>query len=204
MRVLLGLCVALLLGACNRVQTDHPLFFASDAADAPRLRDGLWVIDGDDKCHVDTRGPVNRWPECAQWMLVRGGEILGYEADVGQPGEWDRIPFVLAEGDPVVLQIEQIEDGKPDFQYFGLEGERAADGRFVAFSIWPALCGPPPPETPKGEKPRYATLEPLPGMTIVGDNCTAEAQGPVLVSAWASRPWTVEVMRLRWIRETYP
>ena len=32
MRVVLGLCLVLLLGGCNRVHSDHPLFFASDAA----------------------------------------------------------------------------------------------------------------------------------------------------------------------------
>ena len=37
MRVLLGLCLVLLLGGCNRVHSDHPLFFASDAAGAPKL-----------------------------------------------------------------------------------------------------------------------------------------------------------------------
>lgn len=204
MKVLLGLCVVLLLGGCNRIHTDHPLFFASDAPDAPRLRDGLWLMESEGDCRIDTRKPVYRWPDCASGMLVRGNEMLGYEAKKGEAGNWQRIAYVLAGGDPVVLQIEQTEEDKLDYQYFGLAADRDADGRITAFTAWPALCGPPPPPAPKDEKPRYVTLEPLPGLTVVEDNCTAEAAGPVLASAKVSRQWTTDEMRLRWIRDSYP
>ena len=61
--------LALLLGACNLVHSDHPLFFAE--ADAPRLREGVWVLEtGDDacrhhslyRCRIDLIGCCN--PTC--------------------------------------------------------------------------------------------------------------------------------------------
>lgn len=205
MRILLGLCVVLLLGGCNRVHTDHPLFFASDAPDAPRLRDGVWLIeDGDDDCRFDERKPATRWPDCADWMLVRGGEMLGYDREEGGPGEWTSLAFVLAAGDPLVLQIAMTDEGKPDYQYFGIEGEAAVDGRITALVSWPVQCGPPPPKAAAGEKPRYVTLEPLPGMTLADDSCTADSAGTVRNAARASRAWEPEPGMARWVRDGYP
>jgi len=78
MRILLSLCLILLLGACNRVHSDQPLFFADMAPEAPRLRDGLWIIEnGDEPCRFDAARPVTRWPDCADWMPGRVGEIPG-------------------------------------------------------------------------------------------------------------------------------
>jgi hypothetical protein len=204
MRILLGLCLVLLLGACNRVITDAPLFTASDAPDAPRLREGLWVMLTDDDCRVDTRRPAHRWPGCASPMIVRGGELLGYKQEDGKPGEWERMPFVLAAGEPVVLQFESTEDDGVTYQYFGLEGERMEDGRYAAFRMWPVLCGPPPPPTPKGEATRYVTLQPLPGMTIREDNCTTTSAGSVFAAAAASKAWSEDFARARWVRATWP
>ena len=204
MRILLGLCVVLLLGGCNRVITDTPLFTASEAPDAPRLREGLWVMLPDDDCRVDTRRPAHRWPGCASPMLVRGGELLGYKREDGKPGEWERMPFVLASGEPVVMQFEGAGDDGVTYQYFGFEGERADDGRYAAFSMWPVLCGPPPPPTPKGEATRYVTLQPLPGLTIREDNCTTTSPGAVVAAAAASLAWSEDFARARWVRATWP
>ncbi len=205
MRILLGLCVLLLLGACNRVYTDQPLFFASDAPDAPQLRDGLWLIESEDKCRVDTRKPVSRWPKCAQWMLVRGSEILGFDPAEDGPGEWNSLPFVLADGDPVVLQMTMTAEGKTNYQYLGVDAVRSEGGsRIVSFRAWPVLCGPPPPRPAKGEEERYVTLEPLPGVTIVDNNCTAGTQDVVRAAARASRAWGDGTDSARWIRDTYP
>lgn len=211
MRILLGLCVVLLLGGCNRVHSERPLFNAADQAGAPVLRDGLWLIQNnlgdfaDDDCRVSTRKPANRWPDCADWMIVRGGEILGLDREEKSPGEWVSIPFVLAGGEPAVFQFASEYDGKPDFNYFGMEPLSSdAEGRVIAFRSWPALCGPPPPPTPKGAEPRYVTLDPMPGLAIVENNCTAETREAVLASARASRAWDDGRSGARWIRDTYP
>lgn len=217
MRIAIVLGLALLLGACNRVHTSQPLFFASDAPDAPRLRDGVWLIETSlalaeaegKPCRVDTRRPVTRWPDCAEWALVRGGVLMGYEkGEKGGEPRWESMAYVLAAGDPPVLQLATTEDdGKLDYLYFGLRvTDGADDGRIEAYQHWPVLCGPPPPEgTKKADgTPRYATLEPLPGLTVVDDNCTTDQPSAVLAAAAASPQWTAPVGGARWIRDSYP
>ncbi|MFZ5668968.1 MAG: hypothetical protein ACOY4K_05710 [Pseudomonadota bacterium] len=217
MRVAILLGLTLLLGACNRVHTSEPLFFASDAPDAPRFREGVWLIEtpiadeGDDgkPCRVDARKPVTRWPKCADWALVRGGEFTGYERDdKGGEARWESMAYVLAGGSPPVLQLATPEaDGKLDYQYFGVRvTRRAADGRIEAYDSWPVLCGPPPPEgTKKADGTiQYATLNPLPGLTVVDDNCTTDQPSAVLNAASASLQWTAPQGGARWIRDTYP
>ncbi|MFA7262139.1 MAG: hypothetical protein WC068_03870 [Caulobacter sp.] len=213
MRVLLGLCLVLLLGGCNRVHSDHPLFFADASADAPRLRDGLWVIDNGDSadCRYDARKPVTRWPGCADWMLVRGGEVLGYDppgkGDVTGVGEWTSLSVVLSAGDPPVLQIGMTGDGKVDYQFFGIEPTAGGGGAITAFASWPVMCGPPPPGgAMEGGKRRFVTLEPLPGLTVIDESsCTAADAAAVRNAAGPSRAWAgKEAGGARWVRDGYP
>ncbi len=213
MRVLLGLCLVLLLGGCNRVHSDHPLFFAETSTGAAKLRDGVWALQNDDNadCRYDARKPVTRWPDCADWMLVRGGEILGYDrpgkGDVTGAGEWTSLPFVLADGAPPVLQIAMTEDGKVDYQFFGVEQTAGDSAGVTAFSAWPVMCGPPPPSGAMTDgKRRYVTLEPLPGLTVVDESsCTAADATAVRNAAGPSRAWAGdEGGGARWIRDTYP
>lgn len=213
MRILLGLCVVLLLGGCNLVTTDQPLFFASPAPDAPKLRNGLWVIDDADKddCRYDARKPVTRWPDCADWMLVRDGEILGYDppgkGDRVGVGEWTSMPFVLSAGEPMVLQIDGSSDGKPAFQFFGIEATAGEPTRLTTIKTWPVLCGPPPPDGAMTDgKRRYVTLEPLPGLTVTGDSgcTTTEASAVRNAAAWSRGQSGEEGGGAHWIRDTYP
>ena len=64
MRPWLAICAALLLGACNMVHSDHPLFTAADAAGAASFRPGVWA-DPDPGCDFDPNLPVKQWPDCA-------------------------------------------------------------------------------------------------------------------------------------------
>ena len=41
-RLLFVLAAALMLGGCNMVYAEQPLFTAADAASAPAMRPGLW------------------------------------------------------------------------------------------------------------------------------------------------------------------
>lgn len=212
MRILLGLCVVLLLGGCNRVHTDHPLFFASDAPDAPRLRDGVWLIeDGDDDCRFDERKPATRWPDCADWMLVRGGEFLSYgkprKGDLTGTGDWTSLPFVLSDGGPPILQIGVIEGETRDYQFYGVEPTARSESGITALTGWPVMCGPPPPaETMIEGKRRYVSLDLLPGLTLTNENdCSAADAIAVRNAAGASREWVGEEgFSARWVRDRYP
>ena len=106
--VLKGLAAAGLaasLSACNMVVTTEPMFLAQDQA-TPALREGLWVSPKKD-CKFDIKTPTTTWPECAQWIVIRGSSMTGTD----EKGEAFAMPFVLAAGDPRVMQLK-IEDEK--------------------------------------------------------------------------------------------
>lgn len=228
MRILLGLCVVLLLGGCNRVYTPGPLFTEADGAATPALRDGVWLVDGQTyllnelgrggRCRVDTSKPVTRWKKCATWLLIRDGQILQLSGKGKQVG-WTVATYRAVGGEPQILQFddhpevygapEEPADDQPPtpprFAYFGLApGQIDADGKATAFESWPVLCGPYPPETKKGEETRFLTLELHPGLVEDGNNCTTTSKDAVRAAAAASRAWYGEPMRARWIRDTYP
>jgi hypothetical protein len=213
MRLLLGLCLMVLLGGCNVVVTDQPLFFPSVEPGAPKLRNGLWVIEDPDKtdCGYDARKPVTRWPDCAEWMLVREGELLAYDApgkgDRAGVGAWNSMPFVLSAGEPMVLQFDGSDDGGPAFQYFGVVAIGPTQTQLSAIKVWPVLCGPPPPADAMTDgKRRYVTLEPLPGLTVTDNSgCTAtEASAVRNAAAWSRDQAAKDSNSARWIRDTYP
>src|SRR5687767_15129205 len=59
-----------LLGSCNMVISETPMFAEADRTDlAPR--DGIWLNDSNE-CRFDSGRPESDWPECAMWVVVRG------------------------------------------------------------------------------------------------------------------------------------
>lgn len=217
---LAGLCLSLALTACNRVVTTTPVFSVQDAASAPKLRDGLWMVEGetvassydrssgdDEVCVFDMRRPVTRWPDCAEWVLVRDGEILHPGGAKKAKPEWQSTPMVLAAGDPLILQAGMIDEEDPaetEYGYFGITVTQADErGRVIAFDHWMTLCGPPPPQG-KGEATRYLTWDLLPGLTAEGDNCTTASKDAVRGATVASRAWSKGRSSLRWVRDSYP
>ncbi len=137
--------VALALAGCNAVYSETPLFSPSDAAGSPPLRPGLWASD-DPKCHFNETRAVQRWPKCASWILVRPGQVLELNAGVTPP-TWKSTDYVLAAGEPRVLQTPSETQSGVAFMYFGLRPLRLdTERRIVAFEMWLVQCGPPPPD----------------------------------------------------------
>jgi hypothetical protein len=228
MRILLGLCVVLILGGCNRVYTPAPLFTAADGAAMPTLRDGIWLVEGmsmgldplggDPRCKVDTSKSVTRWRKCATWLLIRSGRILQLSSDRKDP-YWTATSYLAVPGDPQIFQVVDAGDASkatdesetdkpsspPSFGYFAVAPSQVgADGKATAFESWPVLCGPSPPKAKKGEDERYLTLELNPGLVEDGNNCTTTSKDALRAAAVASRAWQGEILKARWIRDTYP
>ncbi|NBB14890.1 hypothetical protein GVN21_05865 [Caulobacter sp. SLTY] len=201
-----GLALAAGLSACNLVITTEPTYTAADAAGAPAMKDGLWV-SVEKGCDVDLKKPATEWPECAGWIVVKDGAMTG----VGDDGQPFKVPFVLAAGDPRVMQIELQEkgDGPKLFMYIGVKPVKSdGEGRIIEYTGWIVQCGPPPPKDSKREdgQPRFGTLEPSPGMVMdeQQSGCTPSSKAALTGAAKLSERYELSEPRgeaTRWVRD---
>lgn len=207
----------LVLAACNLITTETPLFTAADAAPTPPLREGIWAgVEKD--CRYDESRPVASWPKCADWFLVRGDVVSHYDAEKDawehasfrngrlatfEDGAWNEEGgFLLVGGDPMIGQLGSEKEGEPKaYFYMGLRPRLDDAGRVIEMSLWPVLCGPPPPAPKEGEKPVYATQNPFPGLTMVENNCTTSSQDALRAAARASEGLDATVPTARWLRD---
>jgi len=101
---------AVLLGGCSMVTSETPMFSTADAVGSPEIRDGLW---GAENCRpAEVRKAVRRWKAC-DWVLKRGGEWLSLDEEA-----WEATPFMIANGAPLVAQLQ---DKPLAYLYYGLE-----------------------------------------------------------------------------------
>ena len=223
----LALTSLTLLGACNVVLTKEPLFKPADAAGAPTLRPGVWLLFLRPDCKVDTAKPFVEWPDCAGGALVGDGEIAGHKSGA-PPDVLERVPVVLAAGQPRIAQLPVDIDtsasasatasggatasasasGGGRAQPYGYAAVRPtksdAEGHIVAFNYWPVACGPPPPKDKNGADTAAGTLHPLPGMEMKpGDPiCTTASKDVLRAAAKASEAWSDQpIPEARWIRD---
>lgn len=200
MRAAFAAFAALLCTGCVVVGSDEPLFGAADAG-TPQLRSGVWSMPHD-KCEFDPAVPAADWPSCANPTIVRPGSMLGGFGDKDGP---QTLGFVLAAGDPQVLQVEAPADRKPNEPRYVFAGLRALEldeqGRAVGVRVWLALCFMPPMKADAPEP------KPFPGLTLKqGDSyCRASSPGPVREAVRRSERVELdgEAIQLtaRWIRD---
>jgi hypothetical protein len=213
---------ALALGGCNLVVSATPVFSAADAAGAPTLRPGVWAAP-QPNCDFKPADPLAAWPQCAGGGVITETAFLAAVdpsglASSGQPPAPDapkqprKVPYVLAAGDPRVLQVgvELPLDPAAKTRLFFFAALRPtahdADGRITGAEIWFVQCGPPPPPKPTatggGTDTGGITDHPLPGMTVDKDTtCTPSDKAAVRNAAVASRAWADQVGALRWVRD---
>ena len=135
MRALAAVWVALGLAACDpMVESDKPLFSATGGQAKP----GLWAVLADG-CAAPTTAAVQRWPACAMPVWVEDGALTFI---MMQPM---RTQFLIAQGSPGVLQMENLKDAppggsppKPGYSYLAVEPE----GRppYIRGRVWVAGC----------------------------------------------------------------
>jgi hypothetical protein len=203
-----------LLSGCNVVMTKEPLFTQADAAGAPSLRPGVWLFFKEADCKVDESKPFTEWPDCAGGGLVKPGVVTGHKANA-PADQLEDTPFVLAAGDPRIMQLQVDVDlsmqadasanggatasasgaSSSHSQPYGYGAVRPTkfddQGRVTAFTLWPIQCGPPPPKDKDGNDAAPATLKPLPGIEMKpGDAvCTTKSVPALRNAAKASEAW---------------
>jgi hypothetical protein len=189
-RLLLLALLLPLIGACNMAISETPTFALEDSAGlAPR--DGIWVSDDSD-CRFDSSLPESQWPGCAIWVIVHssGRELLLQDGK----GEAQQARYVIAKGQPTIVQIlwrdEAKEDGKSFYVFFGIEpGPRQNDGTFITASSWEVKCGV--------KDPSSSEIKPYPG---IGQECRPESRNGIRSAAVASRPTAEMAVDWRWLR----
>lgn len=193
---------ALALGGCNLVVTDTP-FFVQDPS-APKLRDGLWrSVEAD--CRFDEHKPVERWPDCAEWSVVRDGETLSFVAADGEqrgPKHWVTTRYVVAPGDPLILQQSCAagEGTDPLYCYYGIRVHAAdASSRVTQFEGWNVSCGP----LAEGDR---VTTAPWPGLSIKEDGCVPDSADTIRGAAKRTLELNgndIPPSQMRWVRDGY-
>lgn len=181
-RVLVLLAVAVALAGCNMVVAETPILTHADAEGAPQLRPGVWIrqVDG---CEVDTAKRVRDWPECADISVVTRNTI-------GDAGEDEAMPFILAGGSPQVMQLEMKAEDMPRLFFFvAVQPVRSDErGRIVEARTWAVQCGPPPPPVPEAspeEAAAGAEAAPLSDEDDEPRSLTEEEQDAMLAEAVA-------------------
>jgi hypothetical protein len=190
--VLGALGLAWLLAGCNGVVSSKP--WLTETRDAPRLREGVWFGSSSlsTPCAVDERQPIDAWPDCARPILVRKFDLVGLSKDNGR---WRRTSarYVLAEGQPFILQIGASQSGKPQYEYewvrvTGLDEQ----GRVTAFAGWRVLCGP-------AKSGSTASL--YPGLREQDKDCTASSIDALRGAAKASQADATDAAQVHWVRD---
>jgi hypothetical protein len=210
----LALAALALLGACNMVVTKDPVFSKADAAGAPGLRPGVW--DGDPKadCQIDESKPFSQWPACASGFVVLDDHTIGGFSDQGGKHAWATTEYVLAAGEPRVLQLH-LTPGADEplmpamYLYAAYRPIRLDDqGRVVAGRAWFVICGPPrvqPAAGDAGGKQRLGTEHPFAGLTMDsdGDNCSPDTPAALRNAARESRALTTpkDLSGSHWVRD---
>jgi hypothetical protein len=218
-----GSLLALGLGACSVVSTERPMFGPTDARGAPVLKAGLWALP-ERGCRFKPRADPVKWPDCVQALEIRAGQIRDLKPDTeaqrkhqARVGGDKPMSFLLAAGDPPILQVQSSGEGAPSYFYFGLRPlASGVDGAIIRARGWIALCKdpnapapapvqalPPAPSpakpVPKGRRPgKGAKVEPPPpppngllaGLTPVpGRGCTATTAASIARAVAANEAW---------------
>jgi hypothetical protein len=212
---LAAILAAVMLLGCNEVYSEHPWFTAADEAGAPRLRDGLWAVLESPDCQFDQSQPPEKWPKCAEAMVVEGGRLLSMDWTTDSAGQrkldsMDLAEILLAAGNPRILQFRSLgKEGDPAdkadklYLYLGIRpSAQDAEGRITAFTRWLVQCGPLPPAAGASD----ITKRPFRGLTVSGSECTASSVQTLRSAAVRSeslpgRSGHPETPPARWIRE---
>lgn len=210
----LGMLVMLIgLGSCgNQVITDKPLYAKAGDANSVRLRDGIWI--GGDNCRQLHNGTLSGH-DCQGVFRIAGRRL---DFIVEEPGSRHPNPsfrYQIADGGILVAQARLlVEPGEaarsremadlrrnPKYLYVGLRPlSKDERGQITAVKAWILQCGVPGPIERRYSdsvirRPVAGTL--LPGVTMVGDNCTVDGATTLFALARAGENWEGAMM-VKW------
>jgi hypothetical protein len=124
----------LLTAACtSTLESERPLFESG----AGQPRPGLWALL-EPGCAEPKTAVVQAWPDCAAPLWLTENRVT---AIIMTAAHWN---YVLAPGDPAVLQLETVARADaanqgPAYSYLAVAPEGAAP--YARARVWEAECG---------------------------------------------------------------
>jgi hypothetical protein len=163
-----------------------------------------WIEEGTGR---HRRRTYNAW-SATETVIVAGDPLISQSADCPQmPKAAAADGTITAEpgaAPPPAPPSDPPVSAAPPRATFCYDAVRAtafdAEGRITALETWPVLCGPWPREGGN------VTDRPWPGLSLVGDNCTATSEAALREAARRSRDVALGlqfVARLHWVRDGY-
>lgn len=205
-RLLASLLILILVSGCDVAISEKPMFTEADTAGAPQFENGVWLLEEDSDCHVDAAQRVSRWPECANWVVVRNGQLFERvrEGDIAVKRVENAILIVA--GEVGLAQIEYISSGgsaaEPPVYFFAAFENIGKPPTLPLRSItlWSVLCGT------RDGTPGKAAADDEPGELVrfpgFGEKCQPASQDALRAAALASRPPGPPRLRAIWMRAT--
>jgi len=183
-----------LLGGCNAVIADHPLFVEADRSTTLVLEDGLWYRV-DSECEVDLSKPRASWPNCADWMIFKDSKAIK-SSDVKADEETEDL--MLVDGNPPLIQARVRTNGSATvYGFLALEPiKRSASGKLILVDVWAVPCG-----TQEAGAGPSAKITPYPG---ISEECRTDSSEAVRAAAPKGRKSDEDLVRWQWVRAEAP
>ncbi len=198
-----ALATVLGLAGCNSLVSTDPWYTRADAARAPQLRDGLWRLeDPSQPCSVDEAKPIGDWPDCTGALFIRGARLT-LLSDKGGEHAPETMEFLVAAGDPMIVQLHDPEAKTNGFAYLWLRATKLDDRRrAIAIRGWTVACKPPPATNQADATNAAPPPAHYPGLSDQDGNCTADSRASVQAAAAASeRDFPSDVTVAHWVRD---
>lgn len=183
-----------LLGGCNAVIADHPLFVEADRSTTLSLEDGIWYRV-DPECDVDLAKPRADWPNCADWMIFKDSRaILSSDPKADEETE----DLMLVDGNPPLIQARVRTNGSATvYGFLALEPvKRSASGKLILVDVWAVPCG-----TQEAGAGPSAKITPYPK---ISEECRTDSAEAVRAAAPKGRKSDEDLVRWQWVRAEGP
>lgn len=205
-RLLASLLILILVSGCDVAMSEKPIFTGADTAGAPQFENGVWLLEDDSDCHVDPAQPASRWPECANWIVFRDGQLFERvrEGDIAVKRIENAV--LIVSGDVGLAQIEYRSSGglavePPVYFFAAFENiDKPPTLPLRSIALWSVMCGTRPGEPGKAASDDHpGELVRFPGFD---EKCQPGSQDALRAAALASRPSGEPRLRAIWMRAT--
>jgi hypothetical protein len=178
--------------------------YRSDAAE--------WRLTGrtyswDSTAYVLAAGDPRIEQEGCSMLFQHNNAAPSSEAAVDDGSPTEKAAPSQEQAEPTPATAESSE-GPSHYCYNALRPTKLdANGRIMAFAVWPVVCGPWPAKAKAEHSMQGVTDAPFAGLHVVDDNCSAESEKALRNAAKASEAVAAGFhfgpIEAHWVRDGY-